>query len=201
MSKKILIAALCLVSIVLIYFLAFRPTNPTNPTSPTSPTKPAISDPPTTSLEERVCGKVSTQFGDCKKILLFDANSNLVFAESSSGIIPVLTNKEFTDFKKFIYPEMNFQEFKEEKEERGPIEWRAKNSAQKDFSIIYGFAEDEAKTIVINSEGNIQPNKFFVRDNLWVWYATFQKDKVKLPVDVTVYNADGQIIYGGHEQE
>lgn len=111
MSKKLLIAALCLVSIVLIYFLAFRPTNPTNPTSPTSPTKPAISDPPTTSLEERVCGKVSTQFGDCKKILLFDANSNLVFAESSSGIIPVLTNKEFTDFKKFIYPEMNFQEF------------------------------------------------------------------------------------------
>lgn len=195
MSKKLLIAALCLGSIVVIYFLAFRPT------SPTSPTKPAISDPPTTSLEERVCEKVSAQFGDCKKILLFDANSNLVFAESSSGIIPVLTNKEFTDFKKFIYPEMNFQEFKEEKEERGPIEWRAKNSAQKDFSIIYGFAEDEAKTIVINSEGNIQPNKFFVRDNLWVWYATFQKDKVKLPVDVTVYNADGQIIYGGNEQE
>lgn len=78
--------------------------------------------------------------------------------------------------------------------ERGPIDWRTNNKVSKDFSIIYGFAEDDAKTIVINSEGNIQPNRFFVRDNLWVWYITFQKDKVTLPVKVTVYDADGQII-------
>lgn len=192
MSKKILIAVLCLGLVLVIYFLALRPTKPANSD---------ITTIPTTSLEERICDRVSAQFGDCKKILLFDTNSNLVFAESSSGIIPVLTNKEFTEFKKFIYPMMDFQEFKEEKEERGPIDWRAENNVQKDFSVIYGFAEDDAKTIVINSEGNIQPNRFYVRDNLWVWYVTFQKDKVKLPVKVTVYNANGQIIYGGNEKE
>jgi hypothetical protein len=184
MSKKIGLVALCLGIMVIIYFLFSDPTSPNIPAS---------------SLEERICEKVTAQFGECKRILLFDADSNLVFAESSSGIIPVLTNKEFTDVKKFIYPEMNFQEFKEEKEETGPIDWRAKNNVQKDFSVIYGFAEDKAKTIVINSEGNIQPNRFFVRDNLWVWYMTFQKDKVKLPVKMTVYDADGQIIVQGNE--
>lgn len=189
MSKKILITVLCLGFIVIIYFLASLPPKPTSPTIPT------------TTLEEKICKKVSDQFGDCKKILLFDTNSNLVFAESSSGIIPVLTNKEFTEFNKFIYPMLDFQEFKEEKEERGPIDWRADNNVQKDLSVIYGFAEDAAKTIVINSEGYIQPNRFFVRENLWVWYVTVQKDKVKLPVKVTVYDANGQIIYGGNDKE
>jgi hypothetical protein len=188
MSKNILIAALCIGIIVETYFLATRLI---------SPTQPSISSNhliPTVSLEKRICEKVSAQFGDCKKLLLYDTNSNLVFSESSSGIIPVLTNKEFTEFKKFIYPMLDFQEFKEEKEERGPIDWRVKNNVQKDLSIIYGFAEDKAKIIVINSEGNIQPNRFFVRDNLWVWYVTLHKEKAQLPVKVTVYDADGQII-------
>jgi hypothetical protein len=62
--------------------------------------------------------------------------------------------------------------------------------------IQFGFAEDDAKTIVINSEGNIQPTRFLVRDNLWVWYAVFEKDEIKLPVEVTVYDADGHIVKG-----
>lgn len=194
MSKKILIAVLCLGLAAVICFLALRPIESDHSTNS------AINTIPATSLEESICKRVSAQFGDCKKILLYDTHSNLVFIESSTGIIPVLTNKGFTKFKKFI-PIMDFQEFKEEKAERGPIDWRAKNNLQKDFSIIYGFAEDDAKTIVINSEGNIQPNRFFVQDNLWVWYVTFQKDKVKLPVKVTAYNANGQIIYGGNEKE
>ena len=81
MKKYILIAVLCLGGIVVIYFLSTTPTIPT------------------TSLEKSICGRISAQFGDCKKILLYDSKSNLVFAESSSGIIPVLTNKSFTDFK------------------------------------------------------------------------------------------------------
>jgi len=189
MNKKILIAVLCIGLGAVIYFLSSRPTKPAIP---------AKLNIPTTSLEESICERVTAQFGDCQKILLFDAHSNLVFAENSSGISPVLTNKEFTKFKQFIFPMMDFQEFKEEKVERGPIDWRAKNHIQKDLSVIYGFAEDEAKTIVINSEGNIQPNRFLVRDHLWVWYAVFQKDKVTLPVKVTVYNSEGQIIFGGN---
>ncbi|MEH7749555.1 hypothetical protein V7659_31820, partial [Neobacillus drentensis] len=188
-------AVLCLGLGAVIYFLS---SGPTFPTKPALSSKPTI---PTTSLEESICERVKTEFGDCKKILLFDANSKLVFAENSTGIFPVLTNKEFTKFNKFIFPMMDFQEFKEEKVERGPIDWRAKNNVQKDFSVIYGFAGDDAKTIVINSEGNIQPNRFFVRDNLWVWYVTIQKDKVTLPVKVTVYDSNGQIIFGGNEKK
>ncbi|WP_144555124.1 hypothetical protein [Bacillus sp. X1(2014)] len=195
MSKNIFIAVLCFGLIAVFYFLSSRPTFPTKPAISSKPTIP------TTSLEESICERVKTQFGDCKRILLFDANSKLVFAENSTGIFPVLTNKEFTNFNKFIFPMMDFQEFKEEKVERGPIDWRVKNNVLKNFSVIYGFAEDTAKTIVINSEGNIQPNRFFVRDNLWVWYVTFQKDKVTLPVKVTVYDLNGQIIFGGNEIE
>lgn len=190
MGKKLIsLIVLCLGLIAVICFFAFRSSEPNSYAIPSS------------SLEEKICERVTEQFGDCKQILLYDSNSRLVFAESSSGIIPVLTNQEFTDLKKFIYPMMDFQEFNEEKVERGLIDWRASKKVQKDFSIIYGFAEDDAKTIVINSEGNIQPNRFKVRENLWVWYAIFEKDEVKLPVEVTVYDADGQIISGGNEEE
>lgn len=157
-------------------------------------TMSSISSIPSISLEEDVCKEVAENFGDCKRILLFDVTSHLVFAETHLGIIPVMTNKDFTEFEKFVYPIMDFQEFKEEKNERGPIDWRV----DKKSSLIYGFAEDNAKTIVIKSEGGVQPNKIFVRDNLWVWYAPFQKDEVKLPVEITVYDGNGQIIMGGN---
>ncbi|WP_147534271.1 hypothetical protein [Bacillus marasmi] len=202
MGKKVLIAVLCLGVVFVISFFVLRP----NP-SPSKPISNNINNPTTsppasihsTSLEESICEKVSKQFGDCKRILLYDSDNKIVFAESSAGIIPVLTNEEFTNFKKFIFPMMDFQEFKEEKVERGPIDWRVNNIAQEGLSIIYGFAEDEAKTIMINSEGNIQPNRFFVRDNLSVWYAIIRSKNIKLPVEVTVYNHDGKMIYDGNE--
>ncbi|WML48935.1 hypothetical protein RCG23_02115 [Neobacillus sp. PS3-34] len=200
MSKKILIALLSLGLIVLLYFLASRPGS-----------SPGSNSIPTTSLEEKICTKVAAQYGDCKKVILIDTNSNVAFAETGFGILPVLISKDHTEMVKMI-PGLDFQEFREEKEETGPITWRVENNVQKDFSIIYGFARDNAKTIIINSEGNIQPNKFFVRDDLagmsggsgtaalWVWYVT-SKDEMFKPADVTVYGADGHIIYGGSKEE
>lgn len=188
MIKNIVIAVLCFALITVIYFWGPRPT------------KPASFTVPTTSLEENICEKAAAQFGDCNKILLLDSDSNLVFAESSLGIVPALTNKEFTQVEKFL-PMMDFQEFKEEAGDRGPLDWRVANNIREDLSMIYGFAEDDAKTIVITSEGNIQPNKFYVRDNLWVWYATVEKEKAKLPVEVTVYDENGQVVNGGSVEE
>lgn len=178
MKNILLIVALAL-TIFVIYLIEMHPNS----------TK-TVSIPSTSSLEESVCEEVSAQFGDCKRILLFDAQSRIVFAENSLGIVPVLTNKEFTVFKKIIYPILEFQEFQEERQERGSITWQANTKLEKDLSIIYGFAEDNTKSIIITSEGNIQPNKFFFQDNLWVWYATFPKDKVKLPVEVDVMNKE-----------
>jgi len=184
-----LVAILCLALVGVMYFGMFRPAKTANTT--------AISTIPSTSLEESICENVTAQFGDCKKILLFDTNSKLVFAQSSSGIVPVLTNSEFTEMKKFISPMMDFQEFREEKVERGHLDWRVNNQVQKNFSLIYGFVEDDVKTIVINSEGNVQPNRFYAHDNLWVWYAVIPKNKVNMPVEVTAYHANGQVIGGG----
>lgn len=201
MSKKILLAVLCLGIIVVLYFSAFRPGS-----------SPGSNSIPTTSLEEIICTKVAAKFGDCKKVILIDTDSNVAFAETGYGILPVLISKDHTEMVKMIYPELDFQEFREEKEETGPITWRVENNVQKDFSIIYGFARDNAKTIIINSEGNIQPNKFFVRDDLagmsggsgtgplWVWYVT-SKDEMIKPADITVYGAGGNIIYGGSKEK
>jgi hypothetical protein len=197
LSKKILIGLLCLSLIAFIYFSASRPNPVSSPVPTPAPT------PGSASLEEKICAKVSAQVGDCKKVILIDTNSNLAFVEVEWGIILVLISKDHTDIVKIISG-LDFQEFREEKEETGPITWQAKN-VQKYFSVIFGFARNNAKTIIINSEGDVQPNKFFVRDDsagmsggpgtaaLWVWYIT-SKDKVKLPLKVTVYDADGHDI-------
>ncbi|WP_066253933.1 hypothetical protein [Neobacillus drentensis] len=200
MSKKIIIALLCLGLIVVLYFSAFR-----------SGSRPDSNTIPTTSLEESICAKVEAQNEDCKKVILIDTVSNVAFVETEFGILPVLISKDHTKMVKMI-PGLDFQEFREEKEENGPITWRVENNVQKDFSIIYGFARDKAKTIIINSEGNIQPNKFYVRDDLagmsggsgtaalWVWYIT-SKDEMIKPADITVYGSDGHLIYGGSKEE
>jgi hypothetical protein len=194
MSKKFLITFLCLGLIVVIYFLAARP----SPASTPAPTHAPI--PGSKSLEDKICAQVSAHYGDCSKVIFTDMNSNIAFAEIESGILPVLISKDHTEMVKMIHPLMDFQDWKEERGDRGPISWQARNNVRKDFSMISGFAEDDAKTIFINSEGDIQPNKFFVRDNLWVWYIT-SKDKITLPVKVTVYDANGHIIFGGNEEE
>lgn len=57
---------------------------------------------------------------------------------------------------------VEFTFFNGKKKKRGFISLAADNNVQKDFYVIYGFAEDDAKTIAINSEAHIQPNRFFV---------------------------------------
>ena len=101
MSKKILAAVLCLGLIVVLYFSASPPD--TGPGSiPTTP-----------SLEEDICTKVAAKYGECKKVILIDIDSNVAFAETGSGILPVLISKDHNKIVKIIYPELNFQEFRE----------------------------------------------------------------------------------------
>ncbi|PEQ90298.1 hypothetical protein CN481_17270 [Bacillus sp. AFS006103] len=191
MSKKFLGALLCLGLIAVGYFSTSLPITAPSPAP----------SPGSTSLEEKICAKVSAHYGDCKRVILMDTHSNLAFAESKLGILPVLISKDHTEIVKMIHPLLYFQEFKEEKVERGPISWTVRNNVQTDFSVISGFATNKAKTIIIKNKGDIiQPNKFFLRDNLWVWYIT-SKDKITLPLKVTVYDAKGHIISGGNEEE
>ncbi|WP_033829676.1 hypothetical protein [Bacillus andreraoultii] len=188
MGKKMIIAAICFVVLVIICIWVLRPTSPVNFTVPQP------------SLEKTVCDKVSAEIGDCKRILLFDRDSNLVFVEASEGIVPVRTNESFTKVQNIIFPIMDFAEFKEEHSDRGPIDWRVATDIDGKSSFIYGFAEDEAKTIVINREGKIQPNKFYIRDHLSVWYVLIDKPEITLPLDVSVYDNNGQKIDAGFEE-
>ena len=92
MSKKILIALLCLGLIVVLYFSAFRPGS-----------SPGSNNIPTTSLEETICAKVEAQNGDCKKVILIDTDSNVAFVETEFGILPVLISKDHTKMVKMIF--------------------------------------------------------------------------------------------------
>lgn len=64
--------------------------------------------------------------------------------------------------------------------------------------MISGFANNDAKTILINSEDDIQPNRILIHDNLWLWYFTFNKAKLNMPIK-TAFDAKGHIIFGENE--
>ncbi|KQL50524.1 hypothetical protein AN964_22975 [Heyndrickxia shackletonii] len=190
MYKRLFFILLGLVLIALIYFTVISPaTTPKERSSTTEKNNSAIEASPT-KYEDKFCAQLSGQSDVPAKIDFIDVKSNLVFCKNDLGVMPILTNKEFTDVKKAFHA-LNFAEFKEELVERGYITWQADNFPKEKFSMISGFATDKVKTIIINSEDNIQPNKFFIGDNVWFWYVTFHKDKVNMPIKVTSYDAKG----------
>lgn len=188
MRKKIFISIIALLLLITVFFLLSQRS------------KHESSNVLTAALKENICKEVKAKIGDCQRILLYDADSHLVFVESSFDVVPVLIDKNGTDLKKIIYPTMDFQEFKEEKTEIGPIDWRVSNNVQRNFSIAYGFVDKDIKTIVINSEGNKEPKRFPIRDDLSGWYF-IKKDKIKTPLEVTAKNSKGQILEDENQED
>ncbi|MGV3464026.1 MAG: hypothetical protein ACO1OT_01875 [Heyndrickxia sp.] len=193
MMKKLLLALLGLGLIVLLYFTVLRPANTPKKETNTPEERNATIEESPTIYEGKLCAQLSNQSDVPAKIEFIDVKSNLVFCKNDIGFMPVLTNKDFTDVKKAFHA-LDFQEFKEELVERGYITWQADSVPKENFSMLSGFATDKVKTLVINSEKNIQPNRFFIRDNLWFWYVTFPKAKVNMPIKVTSYDEKGNIL-------
>lgn len=177
-KKKILLTILSLAFIAVISFLVLRPE---------------------TSSEEEICVQASKQFDLSSQLRFMDVSANIAFCESESGVMPVLTNKEFTKVKNAFH-ELDFQEFNEEKVDRGLISWQADQAPKEKFAMISGFANDEIKSIIINSENNVQPNRFLIRDNLWFWYFTTEKEKVNMPIEVTAFDEEGHVIAGEEDE-
>ncbi|MCJ7842512.1 hypothetical protein MUB24_16740 [Lederbergia sp. NSJ-179] len=171
-KKKLLVTILSLAFVAVFFFLVLR--TETNP-------------------EEEICALASKQFDLSSQLRFMDVSANIVFCESESGVMPVLTNKEFTKVKNAFH-ELDFQEFNEEKVERGLISWQADQFPNEKFAMISGFANDEVKAIIINSENSVQPNRFLIRDNLWFWYFTTEKEKVNMPIEVTAFDEEGHVI-------
>jgi len=191
--KKLLLALLGLALIVLLYFTVLRPaTTPKEKTNTAEERNTTIEVSPT-SFEGKLCAQLSSQSDVPAKIDFIDVKSNLVFCKNDIGFMPVLASKDFTDVKKAFHA-LDFQEFREELDERGYITWQADSVPKENFSMLSGFATDKVKILIINSEKNIQPNRFFIRDNLWFWYVTFPKAKVNMPIKVTSYDEKGNIL-------
>ncbi|PKR84412.1 hypothetical protein [Heyndrickxia camelliae] len=193
MMKKLLLAIFGLVLIVALYFTVMRPTTEAKEkTNITAENNTTIKVSPT-NFEKKLCAQLSKQSDVPAKIEFIDVKSKLVFCKNDIGVMPVLTNKDFTKVKKAFHA-LDFQEFKEELAERGYITWQADSVPKEKFSMLSGFATDKVKSIRINSEKNIQPNRILIRKNLWFWYATFPKAKVNMPIKVTSYDAKGKIL-------
>jgi len=190
MYKKLFFILLGLVLIALICFTVWnRTAAPKERISTFEKNNSAIEVSPT-KFEDKFCAQLSSSSDVPAKIVFIDVKSKLVFCENNIGVMPVLANKEFTDFKRALGT-LDLQEFGEELVEKGYISYAVDSLPNENFSMISGFATDKVKTIVINSEGNIQPNRFIIGDNLWFWYATFHKEKVNMPPKVTSYDAKG----------
>lgn len=192
--KWIFVWILFLIAAAGIVFLSVRTDSSETPVPAPAP------KPGSVSLEDEIAEKVTAHYGEKSEVIFIDTAANLAFTESKEGILPVLISEDHTKMVKMIHPILSFQEWGEEEEERGPIGWRAENKVQKGFSVISGFADDHARTIILNSEGDQVPSKFRIRKNLWVWYLT-SKEPISLPVKLTVYDGKGSIIKGTGVQE
>lgn len=164
------------------------------------PAAAPVPKPGSAALEDEIAEKVTAHYGEESKVIFIDTAANLAFIESKEGILPVLISDDHTKMVKMIHPIHSFQEWGEEQGERGPIGWRVENEVQKEFSVISGFAVNEAKTIILNSEGNQVPSKFRISEDLWVWYMT-SKEPISLPVKLTVYDGTGRVIKGGEAED
>ena len=63
MSKKYLVALLCIGLIVIIYFFVASPSSTPTPVATPAPTPGSI------SLEDKICAAVSAHYGVCKKVI------------------------------------------------------------------------------------------------------------------------------------
>lgn len=192
MDKKMFLGFLGIGMIIILYFLIINTKDFGGKITNDSITKE--------TLQKRFCETLAKQYGDCKRVVELDRDLNVFFAEGEIGIIPVLTNKDFTKMIKTMNV-VSYQEFKEEKGDRLPYGWQVHNNIAKDVSMISGLASSDVKKMVINSEGNITPNIIPVQDNVSFWYVVLKKDKVHVPVKITVYDKEDKIIYGGNEEE
>ncbi|HWO95605.1 hypothetical protein [Fictibacillus gelatini] len=181
--KKFLLVFFSVSLIVLVCFVIFRP----------STTVKVKTLRPTSTLGKEICVRLSKQSGSTLKRTFADVQSNLLFCENNTGVMPVLTNKELTEVKK-VFHELDFEEFKEEQVENGYLTWQADRFPKEKFSMISGLASDKVKNIAIKSEHYNQLNRISISDNLWFWYVTFHKSKLKLPPKVISYDAKGHIL-------
>ncbi|TQR20464.1 hypothetical protein [Psychrobacillus vulpis] len=76
------------------------------------------------------------------------------------------------------------------------LTWSGSISPPNGLPMLWGLATDNIKSIVITSENDIQPNKLKIQDNLWLWYAPINTDKLNMPIMMKAYDEKGNILYG-----
>ncbi|WP_243299965.1 hypothetical protein [Bacillus litorisediminis] len=144
------------------------------------------------SYSERLCNQIEKVDSECSDIYLVDSNSNIVFYKNESKLMFAQTNDDLTEIKT-ISGSLSLKWMFDSDE---PLLWSTIGGFQDGYSMIWGFASDVVKSIVITSENSIQPNKIKINDELWLWYQTINRDQINMPVTINAFDGEGNKIYG-----
>lgn len=144
------------------------------------------------SFEDRICDKITEKDNGCFKVYHVDVDSKLIFYQNNAGLMYAMTNDDLTK----VTSVNGHLDFNWEMETDEPLVWRGSENPQDEFSMIWGFANNKVKNIIIKSEEDQQPNKIKIRENVWLWYLDFKDSHLNMPIMITAYDENGNILYG-----
>ncbi|WP_096153285.1 MULTISPECIES: hypothetical protein [Bacillus] len=143
------------------------------------------------SLEKMLCSQIIKEDSECLKIFHVDNQSNLVVYQNNTHIMIARMNESYSKVEN-LSGGVGFQSFKETGDS---FLWQGSEYSTDESPKIYGLARDEVKSIIIESEGNKQPNRIYVGDGISLWYVELtDSNRLNLPITIKAYDEKGELL-------
>ena len=140
-------------------------------------------------FEDKLCNQIAKLDSACSKVFYVDNQSNLVIYRNDSYLMLAKMNESLSkvedlaggvDLQSFL----NASDF---------LIWKGNEYSSGESPMISGLARYDVKSIIIESEDNIQPNKIYVGDGIWFWYVELiDSEKLNLPITIKAYDKNGE---------
>ena len=144
---------------------------------------------PAQSFDDTLCNRIAKLDSACSKVFYVDYQSNLVIYQNDSYIRLAKMNESFSKVEELaggfnLHTFLNTADF---------LNWTGNEYSSGEPPVISGLAKYDVKSIIIESEGNIQPNKIYVGDGIWLWYVELiDSEKLNLPILIKAYDKNGE---------
>ena len=144
---------------------------------------------PAQSFEDTLCNRIVKLDSACSKVFYVDNQSNLVIYQNDSYIRVAKMNESLSKVEELaggfnLHTFLNAGDF---------LNWSGNEYSSGEPPVISGLARYDVKSIIIESEGNIQPNKIYVGDGIWFWYVELiDSEKMNLPITIKAYDEKGE---------
>lgn len=141
------------------------------------------------SVQEKICKVLKKADFGCEEVFHIDLQTNLVFYQNDTNLMFAMIEDTINKVR-HVSGFINLDGFKN----AGAIfDWHGTESESEDHYILYGLASDEVKSIIIESEGNTQPNKIYIGEGIWLWYLVLES-KMKMPIIIKALDENGNLL-------